>query len=81
VVSISGTVLVVAAVVVLVIVVAVAALLVARARSRPGGGGAMPSPGDPPAAGAYLCPFCKRPYAPAQTGNRCPSCGAATPRS
>ena len=76
---ISSTLLIVAAVVVLVLVVALAALLVVRARSRPSSG-ALPAPGDPPAAGGYVCPFCKRPYAPAQTGNRCPACGAAAPR-
>ena len=69
--SISGPLVVV--IVVAVIVVAVAALLVVRARSRPGGQSALPGP-PPSEAGGYTCPFCKRPYDPAQTGGRCPGC-------
>jgi Zn finger protein HypA/HybF involved in hydrogenase expression len=69
--------LVIAAVAVAVVLLVVAALLVVRRlRSRPEGQTALPE--APP--GSFACPFCKRPYDPAQTGRRCPGCGAAAPR-
>jgi len=58
------------------VVLVVAAVLVARAiRSAPD----RTAPPDAP-PGGFACPFCKRPYDPAQTGGRCPGCGAAAPR-
>ncbi|HXM58620.1 MAG TPA: hypothetical protein VOB72_24680 [Candidatus Dormibacteraeota bacterium] len=75
----SSAVLVVAAVIALIVVVVAVVLLVLRARRRAGQAAALPS-APTGAPGGYVCPFCKRPFEPEQTGGRCPSCGAAAPR-
>jgi hypothetical protein len=74
---VSTSLVIAAAVVLVVVVLAVAVLLAMRARRSAPGRSALP---EAPAPGAYTCPFCKRPYDPAQSGNRCPACGAAAPR-
>ena len=73
---ISGTALIVVAVVLVVVALAIVAALVLRRSARPSAH-VLP----PPSEQGFVCPFCKRPYDPAQTGGRCPSCGAAAPRS
>ena len=75
----SSTYLVAAAAVVLVVLVVVV-LLAVRARSRTGRRQALPGRVTPPSPTATVCPFCKREYEPAETGGRCPGCGAAAPR-
>jgi hypothetical protein len=75
----TSTVLIAAAAVVLVALV-VTVLLAVRARSRSGASQALPGPASPPSPTAIVCSFCNREYDPAETGGRCPGCGAAAPR-
>jgi hypothetical protein len=65
------------ALIILVLVVVLAVL--ARARSRRPQ--ALPGPTGPSSPTAIVCSFCKREYEPAETGGRCPGCGAAAPRA
>jgi hypothetical protein len=73
---ISSTTPIVVAVVLVLVVLAVVTALVLRRSARPSRD-VLP----PPSEQGFVCPFCKRPYDPPQTGGRCPSCGAAAPRS
>jgi len=64
-----------------VIVIVLAVVLAVRARSQSGRPQALPGATGPSSPTAIICPFCKREYDPAETGGRCPGCGAAAPRS
>jgi hypothetical protein len=75
--SLSAVLVVAALVLIAVIAVVVVLLLRTRRAPRPA---ALPGSVATNAPGGYVCPFCKRPYEPDQTGGRCPSCGAAAPR-
>ena len=75
----SSAILIAAIVVAVAVIVAAVLLALGARRARLPGSGALPPPGEPP-AGAFVCPFCKRPYDPGATGGRCPACGAAAPR-
>jgi hypothetical protein len=78
--GVSSTFLIAAAVVVLVAIVLIV-LLAVRARRRSDAAQALPGRvGRPSSPTAIVCSFCKREYDPAETGGRCPSCGAAAPR-
>lgn len=63
----------------LLIIILLVVALVLRTRPRPRRPQALPSH-VPLSPTAIVCPFCKREYDPPETGNRCPSCGAAAPR-
>jgi uncharacterized paraquat-inducible protein A len=66
-----------ALVVVAAAVVVLVAVLGARSRAA-----AMPeAPARPSSPTAIVCSFCKQEYEPAESAGRCPSCGAAAPRS
>jgi hypothetical protein len=75
----TSTVLIAAAAVVLVALLVIV-LLAVRARSRSGAAQAPPDQVAPSSPTAIVCSFCKREYDPAETGGRCPGCGAAAPR-
>ena len=64
-----------------VIVIVLAVVLAVRARARSRRPQALPGPTGPSSPTAIICPFCKREYDPAETGGRCPGCGAAAPRA
>jgi hypothetical protein len=71
----------IAAAAVVLIIIVLAVVLAVRAlasRRRPQ---ALPGPTGPSSPTAITCPFCKREYDPAETGGRCPGCGAAAPRA
>jgi hypothetical protein len=77
---VTGTPLPVAAIAAALVVLVLVVLLVVWARSR----SAAPRPAQgatgPSSPTAIVCSFCKREYDPAETGGRCPGCGAAAPR-
>jgi hypothetical protein len=72
----SATVLVVVAVAALVVLAAAAALLLRGRARRARPAASSSAEGE----SGFVCPFCRRAYDPAQTGRRCPGCGAAAPR-
>ena len=73
----TGPVLIAAAAVVVVLLAVIVLLVV---RSRAADPRAMAGPTGPSSPTAIVCSFCKREYEPAETGGRCPGCGAAAPR-
>ena len=77
----TGTPLIAAvAVLVAVVLVVLVVLLVLWARSRSAAPRAVTGATGTSSPTAIVCSFCKREYDPAETGGRCPGCGAAAPR-
>jgi hypothetical protein len=77
---VTSTAILVAAAAAVIVLLALAGVAVRRASRRREVRDTPRQDGRPPARAGLVCPFCRREYDPGQTGRRCPSCGAATPR-